>query len=190
MEEVQNNPKIEWKQAKELLGWQLAGSPSVLAVQGRTITNSREIADAINVAILNKTNKIQRNIPKTSTDPLVNYAKLMDGKATSFSLQNLTMPQLNKIINEMKPSNSTSLDLVSIKTIKNIYPAIKQQILNLINSTISTTIYPNGLKTSKVLHSSKETNHQKTQIVTEASISFHPLGRFWTSSLASKLMTI
>ena len=151
MEEVQNDPKKEWQQTKQIIGWKPAGSPAILSVNGKTVSKTVEIADAINCAILTKTCKIQRNITKTTTDPLQNYRKLMEGKSCQFSLKNIEMPQLNKLVNEIKPGNSTSFDLISIKTLKKLYPAIKQPLLNLINTTISTTIYPEGLKTSKVI---------------------------------------
>ena len=95
--------------------------------------------------------KIQRNIDKTDTDPLANYKKLMEGKSCNFSLQNIDMPKLNKLITEMNPGNSASFDLISVKTLKQLYTTIKQPLLNLINSTLSTTIYPEGLKVSKVI---------------------------------------
>ena len=151
MEEVKGDPKKEWKEAKDILGWKPAGSPAVLSVQGKTVTKSTDIADSINFAILSKTRTIQRNISPTNTDPLQNYRKLMDGKRCSFSLQNITMPQLNKLMLEIHPGSSASFDLISMKTIKKIYPAIKQPLLNLVNATISTTTYPTGLKISKVL---------------------------------------
>ena len=151
MNEVKNYPKKEWQQAKNILGWKPAGSPAVLSVNGKTVTNTQEIADAINCAIISKTCKIQRNIDKMDTDPLTNYKKLMQGKSCQFSLQNIQMPMLDKLINEMNPGTSASFDLISVKTLKKLYSTIKQPLLNLINTTLSTTIYPEGLKVSKVI---------------------------------------
>ena len=89
IEEVQKDHNNEWKEAKYILGWQIARTSSILAVLGKTLTKSHKIADAINVAIINKTNRIKRNIPRTDMDPIVNYSKLMDGKMARFSLQNM-----------------------------------------------------------------------------------------------------
>ena len=151
MDDVSGNPRAEWNAAKNIMGWTVAGAPSVLTSQGKTLTKTTDIANAINVAILTKTKRIQRNISKTTTDPLQNYSKLVENKKLKFTIENITIQQLNKIMNDTKASGSTALDQISMRTLKNIYPSIKYPLLNLINSSISTTIYPQGLKTSKVI---------------------------------------
>ena len=41
MNEVKNDPKKEWQQAKHILGWKPARSPAVLSVNGKTVTKTR-----------------------------------------------------------------------------------------------------------------------------------------------------
>ena len=76
MDEVSGNSKEEWKAAKNIMGWSIASAPTVLTSQGKTLTKTTDIANAINVAIISKTKRIQRNIPSTDTDPLLNFSKL------------------------------------------------------------------------------------------------------------------
>ena len=51
----------------------------------------------------------------------------------------------------MKSSTSSASDNISMKTIKNLYGVLQLPLLNLINSTITTSIYPENLKKSKIV---------------------------------------
>ena len=61
------------------------------------------------------------------------------------------MHQLRQVLREMKPTPSTGVDGISVKTLKNLLSTIEKAILNLVNTTIGTTQYPKILKIAKIV---------------------------------------
>ena len=149
--QAQNNPRQQWNIIKSNLGWTKNLAPNVISKDGKTITDPKGIAQAINVAHISRNAKLYREIPKTSTDPLKNYRKLTQGKNLNFSLKNISMSELRELLKKMKPTPSTGEDGISVKTIKNLLPTLEKSILNLINTTIGTANYPNALKIAKIV---------------------------------------
>ena len=85
-------------------------------------------------------------------DPLTNYQKLTHNKPNLHcQIEPISMLQLDKIIKEMKPGSSTSADMISMRTIKKLFVTLKYPLLNLINTTITTSEYPQNLKKSKIV---------------------------------------
>jgi hypothetical protein len=69
--------KDMWKTSKEIMGWKTTKTPTLLVNKGKMITSTLEIARVLNMEFIFKVNDIRRNIPKTSTNPLLNYRRLI-----------------------------------------------------------------------------------------------------------------
>ena len=151
LENAENNPRQQWNTIKTNLGWNKNLSPSVISQNGNTITDPRGIAQAINVAHISRNAKLHREIPQKKTDPIKNFKKLIKNKNLNFSLKTTSMHQLRQVLREMKPTPSTGVDGISVKTLKNLLPTIEKAILNLVNTTIGTTQYPKILKIAKIV---------------------------------------
>ena len=151
LENAKNNPRQQWNTVKTNLGWNKNLSPNVISIDGNTITDPRGIAQAINVAHITRNAKLHREIPQTKTDPIENFKKLVKNKNLSFSLKNTSMHELRQVLKQMKPTPSTGVDGISVKTLKNLLPTIEKAILNLVNTTIGTTQYPKSLKIAKIV---------------------------------------
>ena len=149
--DADNDPKRLWQVTKESLGWTKSLSPNTISSGGKTYHSPKEIADIINMAQISRNIKLHREVPKTSTDPMTNFQKLVDGKNLNFELNTLSMNDLRKQIREMKTTPSSGIDNLSIKTIKQILPAVESSILNLVNTAFSTGKYPKDLKTAKII---------------------------------------
>ena len=148
---AEHNSKQLWQITKDTIGWSKNPSPNTLSHQGKTYHSPKAIADIINITQISRNIKLHREIPKTKTDPTENFKKLVKDKNLKFEVKTISMRQLSDQMNQMKPTPSSGIDNISIKTIKQIYPIIKKSILNLINSIITTGQYPQELKCAKII---------------------------------------
>ena len=121
MTEARNNKddKDLWKQTKMTIGWNTNLPPTILVYNGKTITNTQELANTLNREQILRNIRLRRKVPRTSTDPMTNYRKATDHIKTKFSLKEIRMHQFRQTLKHIKPSNSTGLDLISSKTVKN-----------------------------------------------------------------------
>ena len=157
----EDNTKDNWKTTKDLLGWNNTPQPNMIVDQGQIFTSPKDIADKINFHLISKVNKIVREIPKTETDPKMNYKKLMTGKNCQFELQKIKIQDVRDTVNAMKPSNSTGIDGISSKTLKKVLKTIEIALTNLVNKSIENNEYPKSLKSSKILPLYKKSTPQK-----------------------------
>ena len=136
---------------KRTIGWSKATTPKIISHNGIITTSPQQIANVINTSSLTKINKMHRDNPKVAQDPIQNYKKLMTNKNCTLQLQTITMAELRNIVHKIKPTNSTGLDKISMRTLKEIFKSIEGAVLNLINSAITQSEYPSNLKTSKAI---------------------------------------
>ena len=149
--DAERDPKKLWEITKNTIGWTKNSSPNTISFQGKTYHKPKEIANIINHQQILRNIRLHRNVPKTQTDPMTNFKKLTENKKLKFELKQISIRQLMDQIRDMKATPSTGVDNISLKTIKQLLPVIKYQILNLVNSTIKTGIYPKNLKCAKVI---------------------------------------
>ena len=161
--DTNNDDHDKWESAKQILGWKTTNSPTVLQDRGKTVTSPAEIAESLNFNFLSKVAKIVRNIPKTEVDPLENYSKLMTNKVCTLTIQPIGIIELRKLVTKLKSSRSAGIDGLSTKFLKKVFKQIEHQILHMINQSILTGIYPETLKTAKVLPLFKNSNPPKSQ---------------------------
>ena len=168
--------KKQWAKVKKTVGWKKFSSPSIIIKDGHTKTTSKEIADSLNVNMIKKNIRIFRDIPKTEVNPLENYKKLVQGKKPNFKIEHISMSTLRKTLNNMKATPSTGIDQISMKTIKKLQKTLEASLLNLINTTIGTTEYPQSLKKAKLYHYSNRENQRIYHLATEELIYSQLLG--------------
>ena len=149
--DAENYTKKLWKTTKDNLGWTRNLSPNTLSFNGKTIHKPIEIANTINLAHISRNLKLHREIPKNNIDPIKNFQKLTTGENLIFNLKTLTMNELRKMVREMKSSPSAGIDCISMKTLKQIFPAVEAGVLNLINTCFTTGVYPRDLKSAKII---------------------------------------
>ena len=148
---TKNDAKNQWNEMKNTIGWQKTTTPKIISQNGVITTSPKEIAKEINFSNLSRINRLHRENPKVNQDPLEHYKKLMLNKKCKFQLKTINMSELRKIMSKTKPTNSTGIDQLSMKTLKEIFKPIEGAVLNLINTSISTSTYPSNLKTSKAI---------------------------------------
>ena len=150
-EVIKNDSKTQWKLMKETIGWKTATTSKLISQNGIITTAPKQIANVINFSNLSKINRLHRENPQVQQDPIQHYRKLMKNKKCKFQLKTITMMELRSIVKNIKPTNSTGIDTISMKTLKELMKTLEGPVLNLINTTISTGIYPDNLKISKAI---------------------------------------
>ena len=149
-EDSRNDQKI-WDTTKKVIGWKKFNVPKLLVMNGKTITKTHEIVNTINREQILRNIKLRREIIKTNTNPMTNYLKATKHIKNKLQLQQINMTQLQKTINDIKPSGSTSNDSISTRTLKNLQKTINPLILNLTNTIIANEQYPDCLKILKAV---------------------------------------
>ena len=140
-------------------GWKKNAPPALIIDNGKAVTAPKDIANILNFKMLEKVSRTIARIQKTDTDPIHNYDKIYGSRKCTFNLQTITMQELRKTINMMKPSRSAGMDGISIRLIKELWKQLEGPILNMVNTSILSKEYPRTLKQSKVIPLLKQSSN-------------------------------
>ena len=143
--------KEKWDATKKFLGWTKNTTPTIISNNGVISTSPKEIAKVLNHHLVGKVAATACKIPKTSTNPLHNYSKMMAGKVCTFQIKKITVQELRNTILKLKTSHSAGMDRISSKMLKQILSSIEKPMTRLVNTSIETKTYPKPLKKSKVI---------------------------------------
>ena len=137
------NEREKWDAVKNLIGWRKKkNTPTLIAHVGTVTTSPKGIAKVLNHHLLSKVATTVRNIPKTSTDPLKNYEKLMNDKNCNFKIQEVKEQEVKNIILKMKSSHSAGCDNIPSRVLKECLNSLYKPITKLINTSIKSSQYP------------------------------------------------
>ena len=92
-----------------------------------------------------------KNIPQTSTDPLINYRQTVGQVESKLNIEEIIMSQLILILDKMAPTTSTTADYISVKLLKSAGSSLNPLLLHLMNSVIKTQVFPEALKVTKII---------------------------------------
>ena len=76
---------------------------------------------------------------------------LTNAKSSRFSFKTVDSASVVKVIKSLKPKTSCGHDGLSMKFIREIYPAITEPLTLIINQSIATSVFPNRLKIARVI---------------------------------------
>ena len=142
--------KQTWKHINQVLQSKRKENnfPNKFTLNGLTITNKQEIADAFNKYFVDIGPELANKIP-TDTIQNPNSMPNLDLRDTFF-LTPTTENEIYSIINNLKPKTSTGIDEISCKLIKqscNIIPALTY----IINLSMERGHVPEDMKLAKVI---------------------------------------
>ena len=142
-----------WAAVREMNGATKASPPRQLTVQGQLIRKPQEMAQQMNNFFISKIENIRKSFTTSQTDPAEGLKKLVEGKNLNDTLEIHTVSryELSKIIKSMRPTKSHGIDGISIKLLKDNYSILAPALHNIINQSIKLSIFPNSLKTSRVI---------------------------------------
>ena len=95
---AENSNTDVWKSVKGWLGWNTSGPPTQLFFEGRVVTKPAGIASSMNKFFINKIKDLRQRIPVVNCDPLQYLKEAMRGKTCKFTIRQLTLEEVPKMI--------------------------------------------------------------------------------------------
>ena len=104
--------KQKWRLAKDEMGQNNHVSPKLIR-EGENINyKPHKIANSLNRLYISAVRETINLIPKTLTNPLTHYQKVMGPVDSTLEISNINMSQLKSVINTMAPTTSTTNDYI------------------------------------------------------------------------------
>ena len=158
----QANSSTCWKNILGWLGWSSSGSPTMLYHGHRVETSPNKMANIMNNFYVNKVANIRAALPPPSEDPLARLRALMAGStAPEFSLLPVHPDTIHWIIKNLKNSKASGWDNIDTYIIKLIGQDIVPALTHIVNTSITTAVFPACYKTSKIIPLLKSTQLDK-----------------------------
>ena len=98
-----------------------------------------------------KLQKLKKNLPHSTIDPMSYYEKHITKHENTFALKTINMSQLRIQMSKIKNTNSADIYGLSMAMIMKIRKVVEPIILRIINLSIQNNIFPECLKISKII---------------------------------------
>ena len=147
-----NSSTDMWKTVKGLLGWGSSGPPTQLFTEGRIVTSPAGLATTMNKFFVDKVKRLREGIPAVITDPLRKFKEAMRGRNCTFRLEQVSEPEVLKIIMNLKNSTASGVDYLDTKTVKIAVELISPALTHIINLSIRSCTFPTIWKFAKSVH--------------------------------------
>ena len=134
-----------------LLGWNSGGTPSQLFCEGNIVTKPVALATSMNKFFIKKIRDLRNIIPTEDLDPLQYFKSAMKDRSCTFSLKELSVEEVLKLIKGLKNSSATGMDFIDTRTVKLGAEALAPAIQHIINLSITTSTFPSDWKWHKVV---------------------------------------
>ena len=142
-----HDKKGSWRVIKGLMG-QTTRNPTVgeLIVDGISYKNPLEISNKFNLFFSEIAQKLDRDIPVSTTDPL----SFLPSIHSNFKLFPITETECIKIISNLK-NTKTNTKSIPVRTFKSIVPFVIKPLTKLINKCFISGHFPKCFKTGRVI---------------------------------------
>lgn len=142
----QNNPKKTWSIIKNLMGKKNSKRIKSIVVNNQTITNDKDIANAMNDFFATVATELDSKLPiPNQNTPPVNANELNNNINESLFLTPVTIDECISIINKLK-NTKNDIDCIPIFLLKKVKHLIAEPLCRLINSSLEYGIFPQSLK--------------------------------------------
>ena len=142
------NLKKTWANNKEVIS-KTKTTVNNFLITNKVVTNTEEIAYSLNSFYVNIGPNLGSKIRKTSKYP-ASYIGLAKQNPDSIFLNNVTENEVMKIINALKIP-SPGWDGINSKVIKDTLSLYIEQLVHILNLSISQDVFPSELKTARVI---------------------------------------
>jgi len=141
-----NNCRNTWKIINSILNRNNKSQNQTIEVEEGQSRDSTQISHYINNYFVNVANNLINNVPH----PFHSFMNFMGpSHNTNLSLNPVTESELSEVVNQLNNS-APGYDGITAPIIKSTLPAISRPLLHLCNTSLTTGIYPDKLKTAKV----------------------------------------
>ena len=141
----------KWKFLKTQTGQNKFQAPKTIIEGKNHIIGHKQMASSLNRQYLQNIRKLIQEMESSQVDPLENFRKLVKSEISTFMFQTINMTQFRQIFQRMKATNLCCEDDISMCILKNAKSQLEMILLHLVNTTIKTTMYPDKLKTTKII---------------------------------------
>ena len=133
--------------------------PQNFLINNKSVSNRETVADSFNTFFTNIGKQTNKNIPfvnKHYSSYLRNFQK------NSIFIEPVNELEVLKMVNKLKPKTSYGFDGVSPKILKQTIYLILEPFTYIINRSLATGIFPNNMKTARIipLHKNKNSDNQ------------------------------
>lgn len=149
-----NKPKKMWSLINELTkNKQKRNSiPAKIIVDGKEITNEKEICDCFNNYFSTIGSTLANQIPPKFHNNNINIITNGSTNTTKLSkIELCTTSEINKIIDKLDPNTSTGIDGISAKSIKCIKKLVLIKLTRCLNNCLEESRFPECMKLAKVV---------------------------------------
>lgn len=159
--------KAIWKVLRDAqsnnTGMVINHSPNILKVDGKIITDTRDIVEAFNKYFIEVCQTYLVNNQHNNCDTFPEVRKYVNAKlpqGETFNIPRVTEQYVLKYLQSLDPNKATGLDEISAHVLKISAIEITPSITRIINQSIDTDVFPCNWKEAKVIPSFKtESRH-------------------------------
>ena len=144
------NSRKQWIKAKQHLYGKSNLNIERIVDGDKLIKGSKQVAGTFNRYFIRKVKKIRESLDSPSEDPMISYKKYVKTPKKKLVFSTINMSQLRQVFKNMKKSNSTTIDSISMRTLDRIKTAVLPLILRLINQINITKTFPDCLKIARI----------------------------------------
>ena len=137
-------------QSKATFIWKIKFKIEKILDGDKLIKGSKQVAGTFNRYFIRKVKKIRESLDSPSEDPMISYKKYVKTPKKKLVFSTINMSQLRQVFKNMKKSNSTTIDSISMRTLDRIKTAVLPLILRLINQINITKTFPDCLKIARI----------------------------------------
>ena len=147
---MQKNLKTNWKTMKEIIGKSNKvfhqNLPNNLKINKKSITDEKIIADKFNEFFINIGSNLAAKIPPSN----VNFDSYLPHLCTTLAEKSVTEEELKRAFFSLRPNKTLGYDNINVNVVKKIYEELKTPLMRIFNLSLSTGIFPDKLKITKV----------------------------------------
>ena len=176
------------------------GPPHKLKVDGKEITDEKQMAEELNSYFISKVDKLKEKITsvKEPYDPVLHLRKFVPDDLPVFSLELVTEEHVEEVLSKVKNTKSEGQDQLSYYILKMARSALKGPITTIFNISLSSGVFPAAWRDSIILPLHKKlskmemANYRNISLVSKLGLTFEKIvhtqlcGHFTKHKLFSK----
>ena len=154
--EVEHDSAKLHSTTKFILGGTGGGPPNCFQLDGKTYLKQKDIAEIQSKYYQDKVSNIKESLPRVNPDPLKTRKRHFNkwrpiGAKPKFILKSTTVPQVLKIISNLKNSRAFGRDKLDAASMKIAAPTLAPIICHLINFSLGTSNFPAKWKIARII---------------------------------------
>ena len=149
--EKEKNPKKLWQATKNHLYGNNHRTINRIMDNNKFILGSHGVTNVLNRFFIKKPKDIVKNLPINNIDPMEYYTKNVKKNLNKFSLKQVNISDIRKVMSALNKSKSFDYYGISMDMLYRIRRSIEPVLMNIVNLSIYNSIFPDILKINKII---------------------------------------